>query len=157
MYETAIGTLSVMPSTHAEIQRFSAQIINQVKSGDENPLKLLVLLRALEATAETIRKGIETEIMTEVDKYSEKSFEAFGARLDKSETGVVYDYAGTGDREWFKFKTAEETASDNRKIREAVLRNIREPFTVLDESTGEVYEIRPPLKKSKSGVKVFIK
>lgn len=155
--ETALSYLTVLPSTADEVKRFSTQIINQVNSGEENPLKLLVLLRALEATAETIRKGIQTNIMSEVDKYSEKSFEAYGARLEKSEVGVEYDYAATGDRDWFKFKTAEDTASENRKIREAVLRNIREPFTVLDEETGEVYEIRPPLKKSKSGVKVFLK
>lgn len=155
--ETALSYLTVLPSTTDEIKRFSNQIIGQVKSGEENPLKLLVLLRSLEATAETIRKGIETEIMTEVGKYAEKAFEAFGARVERAEVGVVYDYAATGDRSWFKFKTEEETASENRKIREAVLRNIREPFTVLDEETGEVYEIRPPLKKSKSGVKVFLK
>lgn len=155
--ETALSYLTVLPSTSDEIKRFSNQIINQVKSGEENPLKLLVLLRALEATAETIRKGIESEIMTEVGKYSEKSFEAYGARIEPGEVGVSYDYEKTGDRQWFQFKATEEGATARRKEREVFLRALREPFTVLDESTGEVYEIRPPLKKSKSGVKVFLK
>lgn len=153
----AISYLTVLPSTSDEIKRFSTQIINQVKSGEENPLKLLVLLRALESTAETIRKGIEAEIMTEVDKYSEKSFEAFGSRLEKSEVGVAYDYAATGDRDWFQFNATVEGATVRRKEREAFLRALREPMTLLDHETGEIYEVRPPLKTSKSGVKVFLK
>lgn len=153
----AISYLTVLPSTSDEIKRFSNQIINQVKSGNENPLKLLVLLRALEDTAETIRKGIESEIMTEVGKYSENSFEAYGARLERSEVGVVYDYAATGDRDWFKINTNVQQWTDARKNREAFLRALREPMTLLDEETGEVFEVRPPLKKSKSGVKVFLK
>jgi hypothetical protein len=155
--EQALSYLTVLPSTADEIKRFSSQIINQVKSGEENPLKLLVLLRALESTAETIRKGIEDNILTEVGKYSEKSFEAFGARVEKSEVGVVYDYASCGDRDWFQFKIAEETAGNRRKEREIFLRALREPMDLFEESTGEIYEIRPPLKKSKSGVKVFLK
>lgn len=153
----ALSYLTVLPSTADEVKRFSTQIINQVKSGEENPLKLLVLLRALESTAETIRKGIEGEIMTEVSKYSEKSFEAYGARIEPGEVGVSYGYEETGDREWFKFKTTEEGATARRKEREIFLRALREPMTILDEETGEVYEIRPPLKKSKSGVKVFLR
>ena len=155
--ESAISYLTVLPSTGEEVKRFSTQIINQVKSGEENPLKLLVLLRSLEATAEAIREGIKNEIMTEVEKYSEKSFEAYGARLERSEVGVAYDYAATGDREWFIHKTGEEGAANRRKEREVFLRALREPMTVLDDQTGEVYEIRPPLKKSNSGVKVVLK
>ena len=153
----ALSYLTVLPSTADEIKRFSNQIINQVKSGNENPLKLLVLLRALEATAETIRDGIKQEITSEMDKYSEKSFEAFGARLEKAEVGVAYDYEATGDRDWFQFKATEEGASARRKEREVFLRALREPMTLLDTESGEVYEVRPPLKKSKSGVKVFLK
>lgn len=153
----AISYLTVLPSTSDEIKRFSNQIINQVKSGNENPLKLLVLLRALEDTAETIREGIKQEINSEVDKYSEKTFEAFGARLEKADVGVSYDYHSTGDRDWFQFKATEEGAAARRKEREVFLRALREPMTLLDESTGEIYEVRPPLKKSKSGIKVFLK
>jgi hypothetical protein len=155
--DQAISYLTVLPSTADDIKRFSTQIINQVKSGEENPLKLLVLLRALESTAETIREGIGQEIMTEVGKYSEKSFEAFGARVEKSEVGVVYDYASCGDRDWFQFKIAEETAGNRRKEREIFLRALKEPTDFFDNDTGEVYEVRPPLKKSKSGVKIFLK
>lgn len=155
--DQAISYLTVLPSTGDEIKRFSAQIIDQVKQGQENPLKLLVLLRALESTAETIRAGIGDEIMSEVGKYSEKTFEAYGARIERAEVGTSYDYAASGDRDWFQFKIAEETAGNRRKEREIFLRALREPMNLFDEETGEIYEVRPPLKKSKSGIKVFLK
>ncbi len=155
--ETALSYLTVLPSTADEVKRFSTQIINQVKSGEENPLKLLVLLRALESTAETIRKGIETNIMSEVDKYSEKSFEAYGARIERAEVGTSYDYEICQDKDWEQFSVTEKTAAANRKDRETFLRSLREPMDVLDRETGELVTIHPPFKRSKSGVKVFLK
>lgn len=154
--ETALSYLTVLPSTSDEIKRFTTQIINSVKEGQENPLKVLVMLRALEATAESIRTGIGEEILTEASKYSEKSFEAYGARIERAEVGVSYDYQTTEDREWFAFKVGEQKMADFRKSREGFLREIKKPITVIDPDTGEVYEIKPPLKKSKSGVKVFL-
>jgi len=157
MSDQALSYLTVLPSTGDEIKRFSTQIINQVKSGEENPLKLLVLLRALESTAETIREGIGQEILNEVGKYSEKTFEAYGARIERAEVGTSYDYANCGDPEWEQFSVAEKTAAANRKDRETFLRSLREPMDVLQRETGELVTIRPPLKRSKSGVKVFLK
>jgi len=44
-----------------------------------------------------------------------------------------------------------------RKERETFLRALKEPMEVLDNMTGEVIILRPPVKKSTEGVKVSIK
>lgn len=152
----AISYLTVLPSTADEIKRFSSQIIQQVKEGEENPLRLLVLLRALESTAETIRKGIETEIISEADRYSEKRFQAYGATIEKSELGTKYKYEASGDPEWARRKAGVDAAMNLLKEREAFLRSLRESITIVVEETGEVVNVMPPPKISTSGLKVFL-
>lgn len=154
---TAIGTLKLMPANTQQIARFSKLLIEDVQNGNVNPLELLVMLRALEAMSETVRDSIRTNIDTAADKYSEKSFEVLGCRVDKAEVGIVYDYGGSGDRDWEQFATDEATAAARRKERETFLRSLKEPIDVLDKDSGETWTIRPPLRRSKSGVKVFFK
>lgn len=152
-----MSALRIMPVTGDEVKRFTTSIVEGVQNGQYNPLEVLVILRALENVSENVREAIKDNIMTAADRYNEKTFEVFGARVEKSEVGVAFDYPSTGDREWYKFNLEALTAADRRKERESFLRALREPMTVVDTDSGEVYEIRPPLKKSKSGLKVFIK
>lgn len=154
---TPTGVLRMMPTKASEIGRFAAGVINNVKNGEANALEVLVMLRALEALSETIRDSIKENILTAADKYSEKTFEVFGARIEKGDVGVKYLYETSGDWQWESFKTQEQTAANLRKDREAFLRSLKEPITIVDEESGEVSTIKPPLKRSTSGLKVFLK
>lgn len=153
---TPMGALRFMPSTAQEVGRFAKGIIEAVQNGDANPIEVLVLLRSLEAVSETVRDSIKGNIENAADKYSEKTFEVFGAKVEKADFGK-YDYSGCGDKEWELFNTAEESAASSRKEREAFLRTLKEPMDVLDKETGETWTIRPPLKKSNMGLRVYLK
>lgn len=146
-----------MPTTAQEVGRFSKSIIETVQEGNANAIEVLVMLRALEAVSETVREAIKQNIDAAADKYSERSFEVAGARIEKSEVGVSYDYTLSNDREWERCATDEKTAAACRKARETFLRALKEPMDILDKETGEVMTLRPPLKRSNSGLKVFLK
>jgi len=151
---SALGTLKLMPSNLEQVARFSKQLVQSVQNGETNPLQLLVMLRALEKTTETVIDCIRENINTEASKYSEREINLYGATLEKSEVGAKYDYASTNDVIWEQRDAAVKAAESLRKEREAFLRTLREPMTVVDESTGEVTQIRPPLKRSTTFVKV---
>lgn len=154
---SALGTLKLMPSNLQQVAKFSKQLIQSVMDGETNPLELLVLLRALEKTSETVIDCIRENINSEAAKFSEREIEMFGARLEKSEVGTKYDYASTGDVVWETRDSSVKAAESLRKEREAFLRTLRQPMTVVDESTGEVTQIKPPLKRSTTFVKVSLK
>src|SRR5688572_18964719 len=142
------GVLRMMPTTAAQIGQFSKSLIENVQNGNLNPIEILVMLRALEAVSETVRDSIKSNIESAADKYSEKSFEVFGARIEKGDVGVKYLYETSGDWQWESFKTQEQTAANLRKDREAFLRSLKEPITIVDEESGEISTIKPPLKRS---------
>jgi len=154
--ETAIGALRLMPNTTPQVAVFVKQIISAVKSGDANPLEVLVMLRSLELVSELVRDEIEDNILTEAEKHSEKKFNAFGAIIERAEVGVKYNYGTSKDTIYERLQVDADTAKRRLDERTAFLRQLKEPMTVVDEMTGEIVTITPPIKKSKSGVKVYL-
>jgi hypothetical protein len=155
--DTPLSALSLMPSTASEVAKFSKGIIESVKEGRANPIKVLVMLRALEAVSELVRDEIGENISREADNYSEKKFDAFGALVTKEDVGVKYRYETSKDVEWERLNTDFETIKRQKSERETFLKALKTPMTVVDPDSGEVTEIRPPFKTGKPGLKVFLK
>ena len=154
--DTAMGVMRLMPSKASEVAQFSAQIIKAVQGGEANPLEVLVMLRSLEAVSEMVREEIEDNILNEAEKHSEKKFNAFGAIIERADVGVKYNYATSKDTIYERLQVDADTAKRKLDERTAFLRQLKDPMTVVDEMTGEIVTITPPLKKSKSGVKVYL-
>lgn len=157
MPSTAMGVVRQFPSTQTQIDVFSDNIIASVKNGESSPLETLVLLKALEKATDRILKEIKENVVTAAEKYPERSFEFAGAQLEKSEVGVKYDYSVCGDTIYEQRQSNLDAAKTLLDERTAFLRALKQPITIVDESSGEVITIRPPEKKSTTSVKVTIK
>lgn len=154
---TAMGALRSLATTQVQCDIFSDQIIQSVKSGETDPLEVLVQIRAFERAADRILKELRDNFITAANKYPGNTFELAGNKLEKAEAGVVYNYAATGDPVWSQCDAIANTAIERRKEREAFLRAVKEPVTIVDEGTGEIIKIVPPPKKSTTTIKVTIK
>lgn len=155
--DNPMSALTLMPSTAAEVARFSKGIVESVKEGRANPIKVLVMLRALEAVSELVREEIQENISREADNYSEKKFEAFGALVAKEDVGVKYKYETAKDVEWEQLNSEFETIKRRKAERETFLKSLKEPMKLVNPETGEVYDVIPPFKTGKPGLKVFLK
>lgn len=149
--------LRLMPSKTKEVANFAYQIIKSVRDGNADPLEVLVMLRSLEHVSELVREEIEDNILKEAEKYPEKIIERYGAKIEKAEVSTRYLYNTAGDQEWERLDSDIKSLELRKKERETFLRALREPMTVVRPETGEVEEIKPPVKKSKTGVKVHFK
>lgn len=154
--DSPASALHLMPSTAGEVARFSKSLIESVKSGQLNPLELVVQLHALTKVYELVREEIEENILKEAEKYPEKVIERYGARIEKAEVGVKYDYSTSRDPVWEQLDSETKSLTERRKSREEFLRTLQEPLTTLDKDSGEVNEVRPPVRYSKSGVKIYL-
>lgn len=154
-----MGALRSLATTSTQVDVFSDQLIQSVKSGEVSPLEVLIQLRAFEKVSERVLKEIRDNILTAAEKYEGSSFEMFGAKLDKSEAGTKYDYAATGDPIWEQLDAAANTAIERRKEREAFLRTIKAGDIVkaVDPESGEEVTLKPAPKTSTSIVKVSIR
>lgn len=152
---SAMGALRIMPSTASEVARFATQIIKAVQNGDANPLEVLVMLRALEALSEAVRDEIGDEILTEAEKHAEKKFNAYGAIVERGAVKTEYLYETSGDAEWEELDAQIKGLVERRKEREAFLRFIKDPVLLVNKEGAEEL-VKPPVKRVKEGVKVFL-
>lgn len=155
--ETPVSALRLLATTQAQVDSFSDGLIRSVKDGEVNPLEILVMLRAFEKVTKRVLSEIDKNYLDEADKYPEKKFELYGASIEKAEMGVSYDYSVCADPIYEERESAMNAAKTLLDERKEFLKALREPVTIVHEATGEVITIRPPVKKSTSGLKVSIK
>lgn len=145
------------PSTQTSIDIFSDGVIESVRAGEINPLTVLIQLRAMQKASERILKEIQPNLMKEAELYPEKEFDFMGNSISKAEHGAKYNYSVCNDPVYNQRLRIVEEATEQLKERENFLKAVKAKFTLLDEGTGEVVEIYPPVKTSKAGLNVSIK
>lgn len=144
--ETAISTLSVLPSNRDQIKTFSRMLKDEIMGGNVDPLKTLVHLKFIEKMLADILKDEELDnlFVKELDNYgNEKVVEIAGAKLSQMEVGTRYDYEASGDPKWFDLKKQSTEVSERLKEREKFLQTIPYDAGVVDPDTG-VFITRPP-------------
>jgi len=154
--ETAVSTLSNFNTSKEGIKRYVDQVVGEIKNGVMNPLLAKLYIKSLQKSLEEIEKQISDDVMEEARKY-EKSFEFHGARIEQAELGTKYDFGNCKDVVWDVLTKQIADLSEKRKEREAMLKTIKEPMTIVDEVTSETWTINPPIKSSTTGIKVTIK
>lgn len=155
--ETPVQLLTLMANTSTQIDVFSDGIIQAVKGGEINPLAVLVQLRAMAQASERILKEIDHEIMSEAGKYPGSTFEYMGNKITKAEHGTKYDYSVCNDPVFNDLLKEQESIAAKVKARQERLKAQTTPETIIDPTSGEIFIINPPIKRSKSGLNVSIR
>jgi hypothetical protein len=157
MNETALSTLSVLPSNRDQLKTFSRDLKDEILSGNTDPLKALVQLKFIEKLIEDVLKDEELDhlFVKELENYGkEKVVQIGGAKLMQTEVGVKYAYEDSGDPVWNELSKQSAELSERLKERQKFLQAIPYDAGVVDAETG-VFITRPP-KTSKSKVKVTL-
>jgi len=132
--ETAISTLSILPSTKAQRQSFVEMAVNEILSGDVNPLNVELTLKSAIDTLDEIRKNnrVKLAVQNEADKYSEKTFEYGNFKITKA-SRQINDFSGC-DSHLDSLYNEMEALKLQIKARETLVK------TGVDSSTGEVFK-----------------
>ena len=152
-----VSLLRLGASTKQQINTLSQGIIDSVNNGDISALEVTMLLKAWEDVSENIKSAIRKKAVSEADQHPNGKLTLFGNSVETFEAGTKYDYSKTGDTVWERLDSDANTAIEKRKQREALLRALKEPTTLLDELTGEVVTVKPPPKTSTTTVKITLK
>jgi len=135
----------------AVIQR---EFTNDILDGNINPLQAAAILKSMEDFSKTVRGNVLVKdcIREELDKYTEKSVHFNGLIFTKKVVGTRYDYSNCNDPIYNRRKLQYDIAAANLKEREEFLKIVPlEGLTVVDDETGEVYQIIRADTKSEDG------
>jgi len=155
--DTPSAVLQLLNADKQALENFANAIIQDVKQGRSNPLEIQILIKKYEFVLNEIKENIKVNVNTETAKYGEKPFNYGGAECHYTPTRTEYDFSVCGDPEWELYDSQSKNYIDRRKKREDFLKQVKEPISILNESTGEIETISPPQKKQSMGLKVSIK
>lgn len=150
---TPTSLLAIMPNKKEEIKTFSELLINQVKNGEIDPLKIQVQLKAISNVIDKVSESEDYKkaIRNEAEKHG-KSFSLYGANISLIEAGTKYDYSNCNHLEYFDICQEIERLEGKKKVIETLLKAIKETTGMV--IYGEVRDVNPPVKSSTSSIKI---
>lgn len=153
----AQSVIALCPSTKDQVENFAAQLVSDVTEGVTNPLSLHLQIIAIQKALDIVKEKIKDDVLSEAEKYSQKSFSLNGCEITLKENGVKYDFTVCCDREWESAHSSELMFASLRKEREKFLKTLTKTEVLVHQETGEVIEVHPPIKTSTSGITVTLK
>jgi hypothetical protein len=148
--------LSLFETTKAQRQDFAQSVINSLKEGHTDPLKVHLQVKCLEDIVKQLTTHPEYKdlALEEASKHG-KSFELHNAKFEIKEAGVKYDYSNCGDPVYNDL--AEKLAELEKEIkdRQAFLKAVKPGTEILVED--EIVILYPPVKTSTTSITVNLK
>ena len=151
------SVMALFDADKSGLLNFAAIAFNSVIDGNEDALKVHALAKKNIFTMEKIIEGIKENVKTEAAKYGEKPFMYANAECHYTPTATSYDYEACGDQELVRLQLEFESVKSKLDKRKEWLKTMGSPETIVNEVSGEVYTIYPPVKRSAMGVKVTLK
>ena len=156
MKVATVTDLSLFETTKAERYAFAQGVVNGLKEGHSDPLKVHLQVKCMEDLIKQITSHPEYKDLTleEAAKYG-KSFEHYNAKFEVKEMGVKYDFNQCGDPIYNKL--AEQLAELEKQVkdRQAFLKSVQPGTQLLIED--EVVTLYPPVKTSTTSITVNLK
>lgn len=106
--------------TKTEVANQASKLIEQVKEGEVEAMRVYAMMTALEKVASDVKKGIMENVLTEHERYGEKTTTVHGVTYERCEVGVKYDY--TEDKEWCMLQENIDAIKIEQKARELILK-----------------------------------
>lgn len=154
--ETALSTISILPSNKEELYKFSRMLKDEIIADEKETLPILGKLKVIEKVIKDVLedKEVKERFLRDRLAYSEKEIVKFnGIDFSVREAGVKYEYSASGDIKWMDLDKKIKELTEARKEREKLLQNI--PLEGLVDPDNGNYITRPP-KSSETMVIVKI-
>lgn len=133
------------------------ELFNQIQEGESDPLVILARLQFISFAVDEAITKIRKTAVSEVEKYGNEGRSGVvkhGVTFRIKEVGVRYDYKNT--QRWNEIKAEEDKIAESRKDLETRLKTLKSKETVVNEDTGETFELFPPLKSSSTTVEITL-
>lgn len=148
-----IVTNSLFDLSKKQIQALVKNTIQQEDLAG-NVLANILKAKKAEEFFKNIQEELKKDALKEAEKYPERVVEVFGAKFEKTSVFTEYDFSNCNDVVLEDLTNIAANAKQCMEERKAFLKALREPITILNEETGEVIKIYPPVKKTTDGIKI---
>jgi hypothetical protein len=158
-----MNTLSTMVQIDTELSKtnaakFATEIIQLNEEGNIDTLTLLARIEFLSQVLETAKADLREKAIDELDLYGPEAKTGVvksGVTFKHKETAVKYDFSHV--QHWSLLKQEEDIATQSKKEFETLLKTLKTRTSIADPNTGEMIDVAPPVKSSKTTVEITLK
>lgn len=142
------------------VKQISDAIIEEFRAGNVSETdfigQLEFLIQSFTAASDTIRAEItETLLRSYGETEARKGIKnRLGHEIKVAEMGTKYDYSNTP--RWVEINTRLQEVKVQLTELEMQLKVLKSPQQLFDGETGELIDMNPPIKSSKTGIKITI-
>lgn len=143
--------------TKSKVEEIAGILVTEFEFGSIEPLHFLGRLEFLSQIIEKAKAEIREKSLDQLEKYGSEAkagVKIQGIQFKIKETGVKYDYSNT--EKWKILKSEIDEKNEGLKGLEAQLKAIKSKQTIVDEETGEIMELNPPVKSSKTSIEITL-
>lgn len=153
--DTPMSVLELFSTSKESIKLFGDGIIDRVKEGHADPLRVAALTRSMEAIAKYVNDNLKDNQKNEAQKYGDKPFILHGCEMQYTSVKSEYDYSSCNDPVWNNLNDKLLSIQSQLKARQEWLKTMGKPEDIRQDD--ELVTIYPPMKKTMLGLKVTIK
>lgn len=139
------------------VKQTAESLLKESQDGNIDTLSTLAHLEFMSQVIEMAKEQLRAKAVDELDAYgleAKTGVVKHGVTFKQKEAGVRYNFENTPS--WKEIKEREELISAERKSLEEQLKMIKTKQTMLDENTGELKELYPAIKTSKTTVEISL-
>ena len=156
--DTPMSVLELFSTSKEKNIQFANAIIDDVKGGVSDPLRVLVLAKSIISIMESVIDNTKTEQANAAEKYGRGPFEVAGATMEVVPVKTEYDYSVCNHPKLKEYERNLAMAKADLDVLKAHLKTTYEiGYHFVDPDSGEFFHVLPPIKKQTMGVKVTIK
>ena len=151
---------SNIPLTKTEQAELGDSMKRNLLEGNISPIEAIVKAKSLYETLGAFLKDEEVKecVINECGKYGKGENPSFaGAVIQVKDAAVKIDYSNCGDPVYERLCEEMDLLKSQMKEREAELKALSKSRTVVDEETGEVYTLRPPVRSASTTYSITFK
>lgn len=147
------------PTTKTEQKELVSAMVAAIESGELDVLKIEATMKSMEDVIKDYRKNerVREILLDEVAKYPRGIAEVYNATFTTKETGVKYDYSGSGHKLYNDIVERIAFLTEEKKELENEMRIHKSTYVYTDLNTGESYEVNPPFRTASTQVVVTLK
>jgi hypothetical protein len=139
------------------VKTMSENLINEANEGNIDVLSALAHLEFMSQVIDAAKDELRKQAVDEIEKYgmeAKSGVVKYGVTFKQKEAGVRYNFDNTDS--WKALKSKEDEQAAIRKDLEDQLKSLKQKITVLDEETGELTDLYPPVKTSKTTIEITL-
>jgi len=143
---------SLTDATKSELNDL-ASILLEVSEGRE--LDLYIFAKKIEYLSKVIQEVSNEYALSEAEKMKEKSL--YNSKIKVKDTGVRYNFSECGYTPYNNLLSDKKQIETELKGMETLLKSINKKTTIVDEQSGEILEVKPPVRTSGTSIVLTIK